>query len=114
MLPSDVERQTIEEERDAMLFADINKGVDRAGRTKGAVLIDVLEADEYAAGHIPGTVNVPVDNLGCIEYGKEMPLFLYCLSGVRSLKAAFILKRMGFGKARSIGGISGYRGTLEK
>ena len=27
---------------------------------------------------------------------------------------AFILKRIGFGKARSIGGISGYRGTLEK
>ena len=97
-----------------MLFFDINKGVDRAGRTKGAVLIDVREADEYAAGHIPGAVNVPVDNLGCIEYGKETPLFLYCLSGVRSLKAAFILKRMGFGKTRSIGGISGYRGTLEK
>ena len=71
-----------------MLFADINKGVDRAGRTKGAVLIDVREADEYAAGHIPGAVNVPVDDLGCIEYGKETPLFLYCLSGVRSLKAA--------------------------
>lgn len=44
---------------------------------------------------------------------KDKPLFLYCLRGTRSKRAAMILKRMGYQEVRSIGGIRGYKGDLE-
>ena len=39
-------------------------------------------------------------------------VFLYCLRGSRSRKAAGILKKMGYMKVKSIGGISSYKGEL--
>ena len=40
--------------------ADINAGVEEFRATPGARLIDVRTAGEYAGGHIPGAVNVPL------------------------------------------------------
>ena len=44
---------------------------------------------------------------------KDAPLFLYCLRGTRSKRAAGILKGMDY-QAKSIGGISRYKGTIER
>ena len=64
--------------------------------------------------HIPGAVNIPLSKIRGIGVPKDTPLFIYCLRGTRSLRAARILTRMGYGKARSIGGITAYRGKTEQ
>ena len=99
-----------------MLFfnkPDINKGVEECRNTPGAVLLDAREADEFASGHIPGAVNLPLSALQNIDIAKDVPLFIYCLRGSRSSRAAGMLKQMGYTNVRSIGGITKYSGDLE-
>ena len=81
--------------------------------------MDVREADEYASGHIAGAVNLPLSFIGNHE-GKEIagiqknvPLFLYCLRGARTRRAAGILNKAGFTNIHSIGGINRYKGALK-
>ncbi len=96
---------------------NINEGVREWRLTEGAVLLDVRERDEYAAGHIPGSVNVPLSDLGGVEKcvgDKDTPLFVHCLSGGRSSSATARLKAMGYSNVRNIGGISSYRGDIEQ
>ena len=96
--------------------ADINAGVKGFESTEGALLLDVRTVDEYAEGHIPGSINIPLDTvasvLECIP-DKDAPLFVHCLSGGRSRKAAEILKGMGYTSVENIGGIQQYHGELE-
>ena len=96
-----------------MLFGNIRRGLEEYRATPDAVLVDVREAEEYAAGHIPGAVSEPLSLLSETKLQKDRPLFLYCLRGMRSRRAAGILRRMGY-KAKSIGGISRYSGELER
>jgi adenylyltransferase/sulfurtransferase len=59
-------------------------------------LLDVREAEEYAAGHAPGAVSVPLSALqrGAAEVPADAPGFLvYCLSGQRCREAAVLLRR---------------------
>ena len=97
-----------------LLFGNINRGLAEYGAVSGAVLVDVREAEEFAAGHIPGAVNLPLSRIETVALPKDTPLFLYCLRGSRSLRAAGILKRMGYTNLRSIGGINTYKGELTK
>lgn len=61
-------------------------------------LVDVREADEWANGHIAGAILCPLSQ---IQYGAAPPdslgkaRILYCAGGVRSVKAAQILKARG-------------------
>ena len=91
-------------------FQNINRGLELYRRTENALLVDVREPGEYAAGHIPGAVNVSLSTIDRADLPTDRPLFLYCLRGSRSARAAGILKRRGYGQVRSIGGINGYRG----
>jgi rhodanese-related sulfurtransferase len=97
-----------------MLFNKINKGIKTYKATPGAVLIDVREPGEFASGHIPGAINMPLSGSHNLSFQKDTPLFLYCLRGSRSMKAAMILKDQGYTDVHSIGGISGYKGEIEK
>ena len=94
------------------LFGDIRRGLEAYRAAPGAILVDVREAEEYAAGHIPGAVHVPLSAIREIDLPADAPLFLYCLRGTRSLRAAGILRRMGY-RAESIGGIASYPGPFE-
>ena len=49
---------------DRLKPADINSGVERFQATPGAVLLDVRTGEEYAQGHIPGSRNVDVQDIG--------------------------------------------------
>ena len=93
---------------------DINDAVQECKNTKDAVLLDVRELDEFKAGHIPGSVNVPLSVIHSIKIPKDKPLYVYCLRGSRSRQAVSVLKQMGYQNARSIGGITSYKGQLEK
>ena len=89
---------------------DINQGLEEFKKTPGALLFDVRTRDEYFENHIPGAFNIPMDELKEINIPKETPIFLYCLRGTRSKRAEGILKKQGFVNAKSIGGITGYKG----
>jgi rhodanese-related sulfurtransferase len=84
----------------------------------GAPIVDVREPAEFAAGHVPGAVNIPrgvlefeVDGhpaVNCVKdpalSHREQPIVLYCRSGGRSALAAEALKRLGFADVRSLAG----------
>lgn len=93
---------------------NINDLVAECFGTEGAVLLDVREADEFRAGHIPGAVNVPLSSIAGIDIPRDRPLYVYCLRGSRSKSAVGALRKMGYVDAKSIGGILSYKGQLER
>ncbi len=102
--------------RDFFKRPDINQGVARCAQDSRAVLLDVRTAQEYAAGHIPASKNIPLDQLERVQTQiphRRTPLYVYCLSGSRSRQAATRLEAMGYEDVQDIGGICGYRGRME-
>lgn len=92
-------------------------GLERFAATPNALLLDVRTQEEYADGHIPESRNLPLQTLGRTELlppARETPLFVYCLSGVRSRQAAGLLRRMGYTDVTDLGGICNYRGKVVK
>lgn len=80
-------------------------------------LVDVRTPQEYAAGHIPGAISLPLDDLGraaTLLRDKQARIYVYCLSGGRSAMAVSMLKRSGYTDVHNIGGISAYQGSLER
>ncbi len=97
--------------------ADINSKMEEARRTEGAVILDVRGSDEYRQGHIPGAINVPVDSIEGVSAkipDKSTPVFSYCLSGARSARAVKAMKAMGYTNVINTGGISAYKGDIER
>lgn len=95
---------------------DINAGVAEYQKTPRAKLIDVREEDEYAAGHIPASINIPLSKIESAQgeiTDLDTPLFVYCRSGNRSGQAVAWLKQAGYSKVKNIGGIANYRGKTE-
>ncbi len=95
--------------------ANINEGVKEFADTEGAVLLDVRTPEEYAAGHIEYSLNIPLDDIAGAAAripDKQTPVYTYCLSGARSGRAAAYLKRLGYSKVKNIGGIFSYRGKV--
>lgn len=96
---------------------DINEGFRRFQATPGAVLLDVRTTEEYAAGHLPGSRNLPLhllDTPGMPLPSTDTPVFLYCRSGARSGQATSWMKAHGYTKAENIGGILDYNGPVER
>lgn len=95
----------------------MDAGVESYRNTPGAVLLDVRTPDEYRGGHIPGSVNIPLDDIRTVLDripDRAVPLFIHCRSGLRSGKAALALKSFGYKNVTNIGGILDYYGALEK
>ncbi len=74
----------------------------------GAKVIDVRSPGEFAAGSYPKAKNIPVDTIEArlSELPKDKPIVLFCASGVRSARAARLLKRAGFSDVVSAGGLA--------
>ena len=66
----------------------------------GALIIDVRTSEEYKGGHIKGSLNVPLDEIGKAMSWliKDVPAVVVCASGSRSEEAVRILKANGFEK----------------
>lgn len=80
----------------------------------GAVLFDVRTKGEYASGHIPGAVNVPLDELDPLSsefttLSKGTPIYLVCAVGGRSVQAADKLAAAGYVARNVLGGTSEWR-----
>ncbi len=65
---------------------------------KGAVFLDVREADEVAAGAVTGALTIPLSQLQTrfSELPKNKTLLVYCRSGRRSANASGFLKAKGY------------------
>ena len=78
-----------------------------------AVLIDISEPAEFAAGHAVGAKSVPLASLeGSRELpkNKALPLVVVCPTGSRAAGAAARLKKLGFENARALtGGLAAWR-----
>jgi rhodanese-related sulfurtransferase len=64
-------------------------------RARGsAQLIDICSPTEYASGHVPGAINIPIEQLGtCIaDLRTDSPVVLICKSGQRACASAQLLK----------------------
>jgi rhodanese-related sulfurtransferase len=73
-----------------------------------AVMIDVRDAAEYAAGHATGARNVPLDQLeqklpGTVK-NKSVPVLLMCATGARAQRALATAKKLGYEQAQVVGG----------
>jgi rhodanese-related sulfurtransferase len=66
---------------------------------QGAILIDVREADEFAAGHIPGASLMPLSTFDPAQLPKAegKRVILYCRSGRRAKEAAALAEQAGRG-----------------
>jgi rhodanese-related sulfurtransferase len=73
-----------------------------------AVMIDVRDAAEYAAGHATGARNVPLDQLEqklpTTVKNKALPVLLMCASGARAQRALATAKKLGYEQAQVVGG----------
>lgn len=79
-----------------------------------AVVVDVCDATEFAAGHVIGAKNVPLADLetklpGTVK-NKATPVILVCATGARSNRALAIAKKLGYENAQSLsGGMGAWR-----
>ena len=77
----------------------------------GAPVVDVREPDEFAAGHVPGAVNIPLSRVA-----DEIPtlrahtqrVFVVCASGIRSKAGAGLLLAAGLDAVSVAGGTSAW------
>jgi phage shock protein E len=75
----------------------------------GALLVDVRTPGEFSAGHLPGAVSLPVQELEprMAELGgKDRPIVVYCRSGSRSGRAKRVLEGAGFTAVHDLGAMS--------
>ena len=96
---------------------DINQGIKDYQATPGAILLDVRTTQEYGAGHIPGSKNVPlqtIDKVASVAENKDTVLYVYCQSGARSRQATSMLQGMGYTNVNNIGGIAAYSGKVAR
>jgi rhodanese-related sulfurtransferase len=85
------------------------------------IIVDVREESEYAAGHIPDSLNIPrgiIETAADLNYPKRHPVLsaardkrvvVYCATGGRSAMATHTLNQMGFTEAVNLtGGIAAW------
>ena len=74
------------------------------------LIIDVRTAEEFAAGHFPGAINIPhediIQGIEAHNVGKDQTVLLYCRSGNRSGQAEVRLQSEGFSGAKNVGGLN--------
>ncbi|MFO0796587.1 MAG: FAD-dependent oxidoreductase [Gemmataceae bacterium] len=85
--------------------------VDAGAIPDDAFLLDVRTPAEFAAGHIPGAANVPVDELRgrLAELPRDRLIVAYCQVGQRGYLATRVLLQAGFRAANVGGGYATYR-----
>ena len=83
---------------------------------QGAKIIDVRTHAEYEAGHLAGTTNIPLAELGRkIERqapDKTRPILLHCASGARSAAAKTALEQLGYVNVHNLGSFSRAKSLL--
>lgn len=95
----------------------MSKAAEELAADKAIFLLDVRTEAEFRAGHIPGSVNLPLDRLAQIAQmvpDLDRRLFVYCQSGGRSRAACSKLAKLGYTNITNIGGILSWTGPIER
>jgi rhodanese-related sulfurtransferase len=82
--------------------------------TEDAILLDVRTEEEVSGGALAGQQNIVYDDAFANKLSdlEHKPIFVYCGSGIRSAKAAAILKEKGYGPIYEMkGGIKAWKGA---
>ena len=94
----------------------MDEAVDMMAQETGYIILDVRRADEFAAGHIPGAINVANESIGTDEIpellDKNQLVMVYCRSGRRSKEAAEKLIKLGYTNIVEFGGILDWKGEI--
>ena len=80
------------------------------------LILDVRTPEEFAAGHIPGAINIPNEEIGTAQI-PELPdqdqlILVYCRSGNRSKQASEKLAALGYTNIVEFGGINSWPGEI--
>jgi rhodanese-related sulfurtransferase len=91
--------------------ADITASELRARAPASVYVLDVRTPGEFAEGHVPGAVNIPVDELDerLAEVPKGSPVVVYCESGKRAKRAEKLLATIGRDVRHLEGDMRGWR-----
>lgn len=101
-------------------YQNITAAQVKARLDKGDMLtvIDVRTKEEYAFGHVPGSILIPFDEIkakaGQLPQDKNTEIVVYCRSGRRSAIAADTLIALGYNRIYDMGAISSWTYDLEK
>lgn len=91
----------------------------RQSAGKPTLLVDVRTAGEFAAGHIPGAINIPHDQIAAragelAAHKADGSLVLYCRSGRRTGIAVEALETQGFSRLMHLDGdMQGWEAAAE-
>ena len=95
----------------------MEEAAERIGIECGFILLDVRTPEEFAAGHIPGAINIPNEEIGTDEIPrlpqKDQRIYVYCRSGNRSKQASEKLVALGYTDIVEIGGIIDWTGQID-
>jgi len=75
-------------------------------RKKGAVILDARTSEEFALGHIEGSVNIPNTEIRTRmgELPRDRVILIYCGVGIRGYLGERILRQNGFGRVANLAG----------
>ena len=94
----------------------MDEAVKMMAEETGYIILDVRRPDEFAAGHIPGAINVANETIGKNEIpelpDKNQLIMVYCRSGRRSKEASEKLVKLGYTNIVEFGGILDWKGEI--
>lgn len=94
----------------------MDEAVTMMAQETGYIILDVRRPDEFAAGHIPGAINVANESIGTDEIpelpDKKQLIMVYCRSGRRSKEASEKLVKLGYTNIVEFGGILDWKGEI--
>lgn len=90
------------------------EAADLMASESGYVIVDVRTQEEFAEGHIPDAICIPVETIGSEDPAEladhEQLILVYCRSGNRSKQASQKLADMGYTNVVEFGGINSWPG----
>lgn len=98
---------------DKISMKDLYGHMDKLGKEE--IVLDVRTPEEYSTGHVPGSINIPVDQLEgrSEELKKYSKVFVHCKMGGRAQQASTLLTSLGFDNLVCIAG-SGMQAWVEE
>lgn len=92
------------------VVTDIDVDTARARFSSGALLLDVREDSEWAAGHVEGAGHVPLGDLDPTVYPSDREILVLCRSGMRSSRGTAALANAGRNAVNVAGGMKAWAG----
>lgn len=76
---------------------DVKKAIDSK---ENCIILDVRTEGEYSRGKLAGSINLPIDKIDCdilkVVPDKTTKVYVYCLSGSRSVYAVDVMVKLGY------------------